>query len=137
MQERQVIKQHITHTLISGAHLTRGGLADGGVVGAELEAVHAEAVEAAVGVDAALGTRVGGHALVDVHARLPVALQLESRMTPALKAARAKGGGRKKQNKKRHNLTAGRAISRYSLLRFSTFSRSRRETRVDLGFVCL
>lgn len=99
MQERHVIKQHITHTLISGAHLTRGGLADGGVVGAELEAVHAEAVEAAVGVDAALGTRVGGHALVDVHARLPVALQLESRMTPALKAARAKGGEEKSRTK--------------------------------------
>lgn len=85
-----------THT---GAHLTRGGLADGGVVGAELKAVHAEAVEAAVGVDAALGAGVGGHALVDVHARLPVALQLESRMTPALKAARAKEKKNKKQQR--------------------------------------
>lgn len=102
MQDRHVIQQHghathphtHTHTL-----LTRGGLADGGVIGAELKAVHAEAVEAAVGVDAALGTGVGGHALVDVHARLPVALQLESRMTPALKAARAKG------KKKTQNVT--------------------------------
>lgn len=43
-----------------------------------------------MGVDAALGTGVGGRALVYVHARLPVTLQLESGMTPALKAARAK-----------------------------------------------
>lgn len=105
----------------TGAHLTRGGLADGGVVGAELKAVHAEAVEAAVGVDAALGTGVGGHALVNVHARLPVALQLESRMTPALKAARAQG----KKKHKRHNLTAGRMIPRFSLLRFDLFKKLR------------
>lgn len=51
-----------------------------------------------MGVDAALGTGVGGRALVYVHARLPVALQLESGMTPALKAARAK-------KKKERNVT--------------------------------
>lgn len=89
-----------------------------------------------MGVDAALGTRVGGHALVDVHARLPVALQLESRMTPALKAARAKGG-EEKQNKKRHNLTAGRAISRYSPLRvFDLFKKPPRNSS-RFGVVCL
>lgn len=89
-----------THT---GAHLTRGGLADGGVVGTGLEAVHAEAVEAAVGVDAALGAGIGGQALVHVHARLPVPLQLESRMTPALKAARAKEKNRPQKKSQPHS----------------------------------
>lgn len=64
--------------------LTGGGLADGGVLGAQLEAVHAEAVEAAMGVDAALRARVGGGALVDVHAGLAVVLETEARVAPAL-----------------------------------------------------
>ena len=66
---------------------TGGGLADGGVDGAELKAVHAEAVEAAVGVDAALGAGVGGGALVHVRARLAVVLQSEAGEAPALWAA--------------------------------------------------
>ena len=72
-----------------GCSLTRGGLADGGVLGAELEAVHAEAVEAAVGVDAALGAGVGGGALVHVRARLAVVLQAEAGEAPALWGRRA------------------------------------------------
>ena len=63
---------------------TGGGLADGGVVGAELEALHTETVEAAVCVDAALGAGVAARALVHVHARLPVILQTEAGVTPAL-----------------------------------------------------
>lgn len=64
----------------------RCGLANSGVIGAELKAVDAETVEAAVCVDTALGTGVGGCALIYIHTCLPIALQLETRMTPALEA---------------------------------------------------
>ena len=84
--------------------LTRCGLADGGVVGAEFKAVHAETVEAAMCVDAALRTRVGGCALVDIHTRFPISLQLEAGMTAALKRARARETGQ--------NLSSGRPITR-------------------------
>lgn len=47
--------------------------------------LHTEAVEAAVGVDAALGAGVGASALVDVHARLPIMLQSESGVAAALR----------------------------------------------------
>lgn len=64
--------------------LTRGGLADGGVIGADFKAVYAQTAEAAVCVQAVLRTGVGGRALVYIHTRLPIALQLESRMASAL-----------------------------------------------------
>lgn len=64
--------------------LTGGGFAYGGVFGAELETLHAQTVEAAVRVDAALRAGVGGRALVYVHARLPVVLQTEAGVAPAL-----------------------------------------------------
>lgn len=64
--------------------LTRGGLADGGVFRAELESLHTETVEAAVCVDAALSTGVGGCTLVYVHARLPIILQTEARVASTL-----------------------------------------------------
>lgn len=69
--------------------LTRCGLANSGVIGAELKAVDAETVEAAVCVDTALGTGVGGCALIYIHTCLPITLQLETRMTPALKVPKA------------------------------------------------
>lgn len=72
-------------------NLTRGGLADGGVVGAELKAVHTQAVEAAVRVDAVLRAGVGGRALVHVHARLAVPLQLEAWVAPALQGQKVPG----------------------------------------------
>lgn len=73
------------------ASLTGGGFADGGVLGADLVALHAQAVEAAVRVDAALRARVGGGALVHVDARLPVIFQLEAGVTAAL-WGRKRGG---------------------------------------------
>lgn len=79
-------RQNAKHTQ---ACLTRCGLADGGVIGAEFKAVHTETVEAAVCVDAALRTGVGGCALIYVHARLPIPLKLKTRVTPALKGPRA------------------------------------------------
>lgn len=69
--------------------LTRCGLANSGVIGAELKAVDAETVEAAVCVDTTLGTGVGGCALIYIHTCLPITLQLETRMTPALKVPKA------------------------------------------------
>lgn len=45
-------------------------------------------MEAAVCVQAVLRTGVGGCALIYVHTRLPVTLQLEARMAPALKGQR-------------------------------------------------
>ena len=70
---------------------TRGGLADGGVDGAKLKAVHTEAVEAAMRVDAALCARVAGGALVHVHARLAITLQLEASLTSALEGTEHRG----------------------------------------------
>lgn len=46
-------------------------------------------MEAAVCVDAALRAGVGSCALVYIHTCLPITLQLETRMTPALKGPRA------------------------------------------------
>lgn len=71
------------------ACLTRCGLADGGVIGTEFKAIHAQTVEAAMCVDAVLGTGVGGCTLIYINTRLPITLQLEARMTPALKGTRA------------------------------------------------
>lgn len=53
---------------------TRGGLADRGVGGAELEAIHTQTAEAAVSVDAVLCARICGGALVHIHTGLPIIL---------------------------------------------------------------
>ena len=71
--------------------LTGGGFAYGGVFRAKLEALHTQAVEAAVRVDAALRAGVAAAALVHVHARLTVVLQTEAWVTAALGGG---GGGR-------------------------------------------
>lgn len=107
MSERQNAK----HTQ---ACLTRCGLADGGVIGAEFKAIHAETVEAAVCVDAALRTWVGGCALVYIHTRLPIPLELETGMTPALKGPRAQ--------EICQNLTAY-GFSHFSLLVWTNYKR--------------
>lgn len=52
-------------------------------------ALHAQTVEAAVRVDAALRARVGGGALVYVDAGLPVVFQAEARVASALQEGRA------------------------------------------------
>lgn len=79
--EAKIWKMHVC--------LTWCRFADGGVIGANFKAVHAETVEAAMCVDAALRTGIGGCALVYIHTRLPITLQLETRMAPALKGPRA------------------------------------------------
>lgn len=71
------------------AAFTRCGLADGGVIGADFKAVHAETVEAAMSVQAVLRTGVGGRALVYIHTRLPISLQLEAWMASALQGPTA------------------------------------------------
>lgn len=63
---------------------TRGGLADRGVGGAELEAVHTHTAEAAVSVDAVLCAGIRGGALVHIHTGLPIILQSKARAASAL-----------------------------------------------------
>lgn len=70
--------------------LTRGRFAYGGVFRAQLVALHAQTVEAAVRVDATLRAGVGGCALVYVHAHLPVVFQTEAGVAPALWGRRAR-----------------------------------------------
>lgn len=67
--------------------LTRDSLTAGGVVGFELVALYAQALVAPQGVDALLAAGVGGGALVDVDARLPVVLQPEPGTASALQEA--------------------------------------------------
>lgn len=64
--------------------LTSSRFAAGWVIGAWHEALDAEAVEATVRVDAPLGAGVRGGAFVHIHTRLPIMLQVETRMTAAL-----------------------------------------------------
>lgn len=59
---------------LTGQSLARVGAALQGFV-----AVHAQALEGAVGVDASLAAREGGGALVNVHASLSVILQVKAR----------------------------------------------------------
>lgn len=63
---------------------TRGGLADGVVGGAELEAVHTHTSEAAVCVDAMLCAGIRGGALVHIYTGLPIILQSKARVASAL-----------------------------------------------------
>lgn len=69
--------------------LTGGGFAYGGVFRAKLEALHAQTVEAAVCVDAALRAGIGGCALIYVDARLPVVFQSEARVASTLRGGKA------------------------------------------------
>lgn len=71
---------------------TGGGLADGGVGGAELEAVHTHTVEAAMSVDAVLCAGVRGGALVHIYTRLPIILQSKARVASALERGTHKNG---------------------------------------------
>lgn len=77
---------NVTHLL---GLLTGGGFAYGGVFGAEPVTLHAQTVEAAVRVDAALRARIGGGAFVYVDARLPVVFQAEAGVASALREGRA------------------------------------------------
>lgn len=63
---------------------TGGGLADGGVGGAELEAVHTHTAEAAMRVDAVLCAGICGGALVHIYTHLPIILQSKARVASAL-----------------------------------------------------
>lgn len=67
--------------------LTCNSFTAGGVVRFELVALYAQALVAAQSVDALLAAGVGGGALIDVNARLPVVLQPEPGTASALQEA--------------------------------------------------
>lgn len=67
--------------------LTCDSFTAGGVVRFELVALYAQALVAPQSVDALLAAGVGGGALVDVNARLPVVLQPEPRTASTLQEA--------------------------------------------------
>lgn len=67
--------------------LTCDSFAAGGVVRFELVALYAQALVAPQSVDALLAAGVGGGALVDVNARLPIVLQPEPRTASTLQEA--------------------------------------------------
>jgi len=69
---------------IGGLTFTGGGLADSGVGGAELKAVHTHTAEAAVCVDAVLCAGIRGGALIHIYTGLPIILQSKARMASAL-----------------------------------------------------
>lgn len=64
--------------------LTRGGFTYAGVFRAQPETLHAQTVEAAMRVDAALRAGIGGCALIYVDTCLPIILQPEARVASAL-----------------------------------------------------
>lgn len=69
--------------------LTRSGFAYCGVLGAKLETLHTQTVEAAVRVDAPLRARVSGRAFIYVNTSLPVIFQMKAGMASALWGSKA------------------------------------------------
>lgn len=86
-RDRLQHQQHHQKSVPASSTLTCNSFTAGGVVRFELVALYAQALVAPQSVDALLAAGVGGGALVDVNARLPIILQPKPGPASALQEA--------------------------------------------------